>query len=156
MVTAYRETIMSKVAELLGNIVTDTGRTWALSTTPRVIRSRLNAIECTTYPFVYIAAKDEVYGLRATTSASQQYDRTMRLGIEFYVNGLDLDTLASKVVHDVELALANFTLTGTVDDCYFESSRILQGDSDTAALAGVEFVLVVRYRTNNSDPTTRV
>lgn len=156
MVTAYRETIMSKVAELLGDIVTDTGRTWALSTKPRILRSRANAVECTTYPFVYIAAKDEAYGLRATTSAYRQYDRTMRLGIEFYVNGLELDTLASKVVHDVELALSDFDLDSTVSDFFFESNRILQGDSETAALAGVEFVLVVRYRTNNNDPATRV
>lgn len=155
MPTAYRETIMAALSRELLDIVADTGQTWATTVAPKVYRSRKNAAEAVLYPFLFLSAKDETYGLRATSSAYRQYDRTMRVGIEFYIEGFDLDTQASKVVHDVELALSDFTLGGIIEDLYFESNRILQGDTDTVPLAGVEFVVVIRYRTNNNTPAAR-
>lgn len=152
---AYRETILEAVKTKLSGIVTDTSKTWSATVAPKVTRTRQNALSGASYPLVYLAAKDETYELRNTTSNFRQYVRTMRITIEYYMEGWSIDTYASSAVHDVERAFEDWTLGGVVDDCYLESNRALQAETDTVPFGGVEFVLVVRYRTLNNSPSAR-
>ena len=154
MTTAYRETVLAALQGKLDDIVTDAGRTWAQTVAPRVVRVRQNAETLPLVPTCYMGTKDEAIERREVTSNYVLYVRSLTVLLEYYVQAWDVDAECSKLVHDVELALADWTLGGVVDDMAITAERTLMGDPGQP-LCGVEFTVVVRYRTSSADPSAR-
>ena len=155
MTTAYRETVLAALQGKLDDIVTDNTRTWAQTVAPRVVRIKQNAEALPLVPTCYMGTKDEAIDRREATSNYLLYNRTLTVLLEYYVQAWDVDLACSDIVHDVELALADWRLGGAVDDMAITAERTLMGEPGQP-LCGVEFTVVVRYRTSSASPSTRV
>jgi len=155
MTTAYRETVLAALQGKLDDIVTDNTRTWAQTVAPRVVRVKQNAEALPLVPTCYMGTKDEAIDRREATSNYLLYNRTLTVLLEYYVQAWDVDLACSDIVHDVELALADWRLGGVVDDMAITAERTLMGEPGQP-LCGVEFTVVVRYRTSSASPSTRL
>ena len=155
MTTAYRETVLAALAGKLDDIVTDNTRTWAQTVAPRVVRVKQNAEALPLVPTCYMGTKDEAIDRREATSNYLLYNRVLTVLLEYYVQAWDVDLACSDIVHDVELALADWRLGGVVDDMAITAERTLMGEPGQP-LCGVEFTVVVRYRTSSASPSTRL
>ncbi|NBR01419.1 MAG: hypothetical protein EBT79_11510 [Actinobacteria bacterium] len=155
MTTAYRETVLAALQGKLDDIVTDNTRTWAQTVAPRVVRVKQNAEALPLVPTCYMGTKDEAIDRREATSNYLLYNRTLTVLLEYYVQAWDVDLACSDIVHDVELALADWRLGGAVDDMAITAERTLMGEPGQP-LCGVEFTVVVRYRTSSASPSTRL
>ena len=155
MTTAYRETVLAALQGKLDDIVTDNTRTWAQTVAPRVVRIKQNAEALPLVPTCYMGTKDEAIDRREATSNYLLYNRTLTVLLEYYVQAWDVDLACSDIVHDVELALADWRLGGAVDDMAITAERTLMGEPGQP-LCGVEFTVVVRYRTSSASPSTRL
>lgn len=155
MTTAYRETVLAALAGKLDDIVTDNTRTWAQTVAPRVVRVKQNAEALPLVPTCYMGTKDEAIDRREATSNYLLYNRVLTVLLEYYVQAWDVDLACSDIVHDVELALADWRLGGAVDDMAITAERTLMGEPGQP-LCGVEFTVVVRYRTSSASPSTRL
>ena len=155
MTTAYRETVLTALAGKLDDIVTDANRTWAQTVAPRVVRVKQNAEALPLVPTCYMGTKDEAIDRREATSNYLLYNRVLTVLLEYYVQAWDVDLACSDIVHDVELALSDWRLGGAVDDMAITAERTLMGEPGQP-LCGVEFTVVVRYRTSSASPSTRL
>jgi len=155
MTTSYRETVLAALAGKLDDIVTDNTRTWAQTVAPRVVRVKQNAEALPLVPTCYMGTKDEAIDRREATSNYLLYNRVLTVLLEYYVQAWDVDLACSDIVHDVELALADWRLGGVVDDMAITAERTLMGEPGQP-LCGVEFTVVVRYRTSSASPSTRL
>ena len=155
MTTAYRETVLAALQGKLDDIVTDNTRTWAQTVAPRVVRVKQNAEALPLVPTCYMGTKDEAIDRREATSNYLLYNRVLTVLLEYYVQAWDVDLACSDIVHDVELALADWRLGGVVDDMAITAERTLMGEPGQP-LCGVEFTVVVRYRTSSASPSTRL
>jgi len=119
------------------------------------VRVKQNAEALPLVPTCYMGTKDEAIDRREATSNYLLYNRVLTVLLEYYVQAWDVDLACSDIVHDVELALADWRLGGVVDDMAITAERTLMGEPGQP-LCGVEFTVVVRYRTSSASPSTRL
>lgn len=154
MPTHYRETIMDALYAQLIEIGSGTGGPWNATAAVQVMRIEQNANAAPTLPIIYIAGQDEIYEQRAAESTWNLYWRTMTVRLLYFVEAWTPDTSISGCLYDLETALADPTLAGTVSDVVIKSSRPLYDESGVP-LTGLELIAEIKYRTATNNPATR-
>lgn len=118
---------------------------------PQVLRHKSAAHALSQLPSVIVACTNESYTWHGLTGV---YHRELTLGIWYAYTSEQQDEDAAKIIVDVELALADFTLGGVSNDFAFVSNTLHAGDAEEP-LAIVEFQCKAIYRTAAATPAVR-
>ena len=104
------------------------------------------------FPCCVIGGVTEAYTLTSNTGI---YSKALTVAISYVAESQTMDEDASKIIHDVELALSAHRLGGVCDDLQFVSTTV-QASTNEEPLFFVDFVIVAKYRTTLAAPATRV
>lgn len=153
MPTSVREAILDQMVESLRAI----GSSYEYSSTqkPMVARTRHPTVTLPSLPFIYVGAVSEDYERVGSIGAAGTYDRTLHVEVMYAFTAPNMDEEASRVVHDVEFALRDWTLAGTTSDLEIVSNEV-DAQQMSEPVATVTFQVDVRYRTDDNAPATRV
>jgi hypothetical protein len=147
--TIPRDLILDAVAAALGGMGIDP---YLYQRVPVVMRHKSPAHALTQLPSVIVAAGPESYTM---TSSTGVYHRSLSVSVLYVTESQAQDEDGSKIVADIETALADTTLGGKCNDLLFESNTVHISDSEEP-LFFVEVQLRALYRTATNAPLVRV
>lgn len=155
MPTHVREAVVAAVQTSLEQIGIGPGVNWALAVPPLVERFRGVEELAQQFPVIFMAIAGEQKSRQGSTGNRTHYNSDLTMSLECWVEGTDLDTELSKVVHDVESALgADWTQGGTCIDTEITGNTTAY--SETEETRAVVFVSVrFQYRHLDSTPSVQ-
>lgn len=152
-----RETALAAVKTALEVIGSDRSRYHA-TRVPTVYRDERNA-ESLASGTIYFSGQEETID-RQQYAAVGAYLKTLTISgvyIEDYPSDDSSDEYRAKMAADIEYALREWTLGGACSQLDVTGNATLALDaSDTSPQVGIEFTLVLQYRTRRDDPATKV
>lgn len=153
MPTHAREAILDALVTNLRVI----GTTGAYSATvrPTVTRTKHPLATLPQHPIIIVGADSEEMTRDAQAGAVGTYDRFLKCVVQYAFISPNLDEDASRAIHDVELALRDWTVTNTAWDLEFQGYTVGAGTIAEPEVV-VTFEIEIHYRTDDNAPATRV
>ena len=153
--TVPRDLILDAIAAALGGIGNQAlpdPTIYFASVQPQVVRQKHALFVPSQFPCFVIGGVIEAYTLTSNTGI---YSKALTVAMTYCAESQTMDEDASKIIHDVELALSAHRLGGVCDDLQFVSTTV-QASTNEEPLFFVDFVIIAKYRTTLAAPATRV
>jgi len=151
-----RHTALAAVQAALETI--GTGARFYATRVPTVYRDERNA-ESLPSGTIYFSGQEETLE-RQQWAAVGAYLKTLTIAgvyVEDYPSDESSDEYRAKMAADIEYALRDWTLGGACSQLDVTGNATLGLDAaDTSPQVGIEFTLVLQYRTRRDDPATKV